>query len=235
MAKLTAGFVTSSRSTVIVPFSRRATIRGRLTSISGSAIGKALIDVFERPVRAGAKEVALGRVTTGVDGSFSYTLAARRPSRSVRLAYGSLASSRLLNVRVRAASVLKATLRGTLLRFSGRVLSRPLPTGGSPVVSAWPDAGREPGTTCACACRPSAVIRISLRLAGRSGCELGEARGRPPVPLPSDFSDQRDIEPCGSSARSYGRPRSNRDGVLRWQASAEAVISGAPLQTEVLE
>ncbi len=42
--------------------------------------------------------------------------------------------ARLLRVRVRAASTLKASLRGTLLRFSGRVLSRPLPAAGKRVI-----------------------------------------------------------------------------------------------------
>ena len=131
-AKLTAGFGGSSRSTVIVPFSRRVTIRGRLrlTSSSGSGVAPAKIDVFERPARAGAKEVAVGQTRTRSDGTFSYTLAARRQSRSVRLAYASIASSRRLNVHVRAAATLKVLLRGLILSFSGRVLSAPLPANG---------------------------------------------------------------------------------------------------------
>lgn len=130
LAQLTAAFARSSRSTVIVPYGRRVPIRGRLTAAPRSGVAKARIDVFERSSRAGAREVAVGRAQTRSDGTFSYELAARRPSRFVRLAYGSIASSRFLQVRVRAASALRATLRGTLLRFSGRVLSRPLPANG---------------------------------------------------------------------------------------------------------
>ena len=129
-AHLSAAFAGSSRSTLSVPFGRRVVIRGRLASPSNSGIAKAQLDVFERSARAGAREVAVGRAQTRSDGTFSYELAARRPSRVVRLAYGSSASSRRLQVRVHAAAALRATLRGRLLRFSGQVLSRPLPATG---------------------------------------------------------------------------------------------------------
>ena len=65
-AKLTVRFGGSSRSTVIVPFSRRVTIRGRLTAAPRSGSGNARIDLFERSSRASAKEgapaVPVGRV-----------------------------------------------------------------------------------------------------------------------------------------------------------------------------
>jgi hypothetical protein len=137
-AHLTAVFAGSSRSKLIVPFGGRATVRGRLTSTSLSGLAKATVDVFER---VGAKEVAVGRAQTRSDGRFSYTLAARRPSRILRLAYGSIASSPPLEVRVRAAATFKATLRGTTVHFSGRVLSRPLPRAGKLVRL----QGRAPG------------------------------------------------------------------------------------------
>ncbi len=130
LGQLSAAFAGTSRSTLSVPFGRRVVIRGRLASASNSGIAKAQVDVLERLSRTGANEVAVGRARTRSDGTFSYELAARRPSRVVRLAYGSVASSRRLQVRVHAASALRATLRGRLLRFSGRVLSRPLPAGG---------------------------------------------------------------------------------------------------------
>ncbi len=127
---IAARFATSTRTSLIVPWGRRVTLRGRLTADSSRGVGGAPLDVFERSSRDGAKEVAVGHVQTRSDGTFSYELAARRPSRVVRLAYGSVASSRRLQVRVRAATALRATLRGRLLRFSGRVLSRPLPAAG---------------------------------------------------------------------------------------------------------
>jgi hypothetical protein len=140
-AHVTAGFAGSSRSSLVVPFGQRVTVRGRLTSTSGPGLSKARVDVFESSGRAGDQEVAAGHAQTRSDGTFSYKLEARRPSRTVRLAYGSIASSGLLKVRVRAGSTLKATLRGTTVRFSGRVLSRPLPGAGKLV---WLQ-GRAPG------------------------------------------------------------------------------------------
>ena len=128
--KIAARFASSMRTSLIVPWSRSVTLRGRVTAGLSPAIGGAHLDVFERLSRAHAKEVVVGRAQTRSDGTFAYELAARRPSRIVRLVYGSIASSRSLQVRVRAASALRATLRGRLLRFSGRVLSRPLPASG---------------------------------------------------------------------------------------------------------
>jgi hypothetical protein len=125
-AQLSADFVRTSRSTLIVAFAERVSLRGWLTTASREGIANARIDVFERTAGSGAREVAVGSAVTRADGRFSYTLAPRRASRSVRLAYGPMVSARPLRVRVRAASTLKATLRGTLLRFSGRVLSQPL-------------------------------------------------------------------------------------------------------------
>ena len=140
-AQLSAGFGGSLRPALIVPFGRRVAVRGRLTSSSGAAVAKAQVDVLERSTVSGAKEVALGQAQTRADGRFTFQLAPRRPSRTVRLAYGSIASSPLLNVRVRAGASLKATLRGTLVRYSGRVLSRPLPRAGKLVQL----EGRAPG------------------------------------------------------------------------------------------
>ena len=128
--KIAARFANSTRTSLIVPWGRRIKLRGRVTAEANRGVGGAELEVFERSSRSGAEEVAVGRAQTRSDGTFSYELAARRPSRFVRLAYGSIASSRSLQVRVRAASALRATLRGRLLRFSGRVLSRPLPASG---------------------------------------------------------------------------------------------------------
>ncbi len=141
LAQLTAGFGGSLRPALIVPFGRRVAVRGRLTSSSGAAIARAQVDVFQRSTLAGANEVASGQAQTRADGRFTFKLAPRRPSRTVRLAYGAIASSPLLNIRVRAGASLKATLHGTVVRYSGRVLSRPLPRGGKLVRL----EGRAPG------------------------------------------------------------------------------------------
>ncbi len=140
VAQLTAGFAGSSRSTLVVPFGRRVIIRGRLTGASKLGIPKARVDVLERVARSGAGEIAMGKAQTRADGTFSYVLGRTRPSRTVRLAHGP-AASRALTVRVRASSSLKVSLRGTTVRFSGRVLSLPLPTRGKRVTL----QGRAPG------------------------------------------------------------------------------------------
>jgi hypothetical protein len=127
---LTAAFASSSRSSLVVPLGRRVTIRGRLTTASRAGVSGAAVSVLERSAVAGAEEVPVGSAMTRSDGMFEYELAAGRPSRTVRLAYGSLLAPQLLNLRVRAASTLTASLRGTTIRFSGRVLSRPLPDKG---------------------------------------------------------------------------------------------------------
>ncbi|MEY2441832.1 MAG: hypothetical protein QOJ46_1258, partial [bacterium] len=132
-AKLTATFANSSHSSLTVPWGRRVTIRGRLREPAQSGLAGARIDVIERAATAGARDIAAGSAQVRRDGTFSYTLASRRPSRTVRIAYGST-NAPLLRVRVRAASTLKASLRGLTVRFSGRVLSRPLPPNGKRVI-----------------------------------------------------------------------------------------------------
>lgn len=143
--KLAARFAGTNRSTLTVPYGRRVSIRGRLTGASPLGRDGAHIEVLTRTDRRGAREVATGRIRTRADGTFSYVLPRSRPSRAVRLAYrsgglGSAVSARL-RLRVRAASNLRASLRGRTIRFSGRVLSRPLPKAGKRVVM----EGRAPG------------------------------------------------------------------------------------------
>lgn len=140
-ATLTARFGRSPRSTVVVPFGRRVTVRGRLGGTPRAALAGARIDVLERPLTSGSREVEVGSTRTRSDGTFSYVLASARPSRVVRLRYGSTTTARALRINVRAASTLKATLTGTLVRFSGRILSRPVPPAGKRVIL----QGKAPG------------------------------------------------------------------------------------------
>ena len=130
--RLVAGFVGSSPTSRIARYGSRATIRGRLTTAaSGKGRARAHVDVYERIERAGAREVKIGSTRTRLNGTFAYRLNGRGPSRSIRLVprpnevHGSLVS-KTLRLRVRAASTLRVSLRGTTVRFSGRVLSLPL-------------------------------------------------------------------------------------------------------------
>ena len=83
---------------------------------------------------------------TKADGSFSLGLATSRPSRTIRLAYrpvgGGQILSKALKLRVRAASRVRASLRGRVVRFSGQVLGAPFPKGGKRVQM----EGRSPGS-----------------------------------------------------------------------------------------
>ena len=142
---ITASFKGSSRSKLTVPYGRRVAVRGRVTRGSQSAAGTR-IEVLERLDRRGARERSTRKVTTKADGSFSIGLATSRPSRAIRLAYrpagGRQAISRTLKLRVRAASRVSASLRGRVVRFSGKVLSGPVPRKGKRVLM----EGRSPGS-----------------------------------------------------------------------------------------
>ena len=113
---------------------------------SGSqAIGKARLDLVQGSGGSGVGGRVVGHASTRPDGSFSLRLRARGPSRSLRVRYGQdgsvLAVSSELRLGVRAASTLRASLRGTRIRYSGRVLTRPIPTHGKRVTL----QGRAPG------------------------------------------------------------------------------------------
>ena len=143
---VSARFKGSSRSTLTVPYGRRVSIRGRLARTTGTVAPGTRVAVLERGEQRGAREVSRGSVKTKADGSFSVALNTTRPSRTVRLAYRPTADSQVtsaaLKLRVRAASTVRASLQGRIVRFSGRVLSRPVPTGGKRVVM----EGRSPGS-----------------------------------------------------------------------------------------
>jgi len=147
-SELAVRFSGSSRSTLTVPFGRRVRIRGRLTERPNRGMARARIEVIEKSTQPTAPDRIAGTVLTSADGSFSYVLARGRFSRAVRLVYrtaGGQLDSRTLRLRVRAASSLRASLRGAMVRFTGRVLSRPLPKHGKRIVL----QGKAPGYTWA--------------------------------------------------------------------------------------
>ena len=154
-AKLTARIAGSSRSAVIVPYGRRVVIRGRLTRADRSPLVGARVAILERLARTGSREVQIGEAQTRSDGTFSYALARMQPSRTVRASFGATLSSRLLRMRVRAASTLDVSLRGTRMRYSGVVLSRPIPRSGKRVIL----EGKAPGFEWA----PFAAMRTDRR------------------------------------------------------------------------
>lgn len=194
---LTARFRGSSRSTLTVPYGRRVVLRGRMTSGSQPGPAGTQIDLLERLDRRGAREVVAGHVRTRADGSFSYVLPTRRPSRTLRLAYrptgGSPAFSPAVRLRVRAASSLHASLRGIVVHFSGRVRSRPIPKGGKRVRmegrapgSGWTSfatlrtnrQGRFSGTYRLRIRRPGVVLKIRALVPAEAGYGYLSSRGR---------------------------------------------------------
>jgi len=142
---LIAKFNGTSRTTITVPYGRRVVVRGRLTQGGRPVAAGTALDVLERPDARGTPERAAGRFETKADGSFSTVVATNRPSRVLRLAYrpanGSQVVSRPLRLRVGAASRLRASLHGRLIRFSGRVLSGPIAKRGKRLLM----EGRSPG------------------------------------------------------------------------------------------
>lgn len=144
-AKLTARFARTRRSSRVVGFGRRVRIRGRLTDAAKEGVGGARIEVLQRTRRSRERRVAT--VKTRSNGRFSYRRRMRGPTRTLRVVYrphageGVATRSRKLNVRVRAVARLRVSLRGRMLRFRGRVLSRPLPKRGKRVRL----QGRAPG------------------------------------------------------------------------------------------
>lgn len=160
-ARLTAGFSGSSRPTLIASYGRKVVIRGKLTGAATHAIGDAVVDVVQKTTVAGAVEKAVGHVTTRADGTFSYVMVVRGPSRTLRLAYHRTpgdpapASSPALDLKVRAASTLRVSLHGVTVRFDGQVLSRPIPKAGKRVLL----QGKAPGFAWA----PFATVRSDRR------------------------------------------------------------------------
>lgn len=134
-AILTAGFA-GSRTTGTTNFGRAVRIRGRLVDLSGRGMGAARISITEK---VGAKRRSMRNVTTDGAGRFSYVATGNAPSRSIDIEYfarptdSSPSATRRLRLRVRAASSFRVSLRGVLVRYSGKLKGRPIPRGGKRV------------------------------------------------------------------------------------------------------
>ncbi len=194
---IVANFKGSSRSKLTVPYGRRVSVRGRLTQ-GFQPVGAGIrLEVMERPDRRGAVEKQTRTVMTKADGSFSIGLATSRPSRVVRLAYrpagGGQVVSQPLKLRVRAASRVHASLRGRVVRFSGRVLSEPIPKRGKRLQmegrspgSAWTPfknlrtdkTGRFSGTYRLRVRRPGVQLKIRAIVPSESGYGYLSSRSR---------------------------------------------------------
>lgn len=195
---ITASFKGTSRRTLTVPYGSRVSLRGRLAEGPGAAAAGIPIQVLERADRRGTRERPTRTVTTKPDGSFAIGLATSRPSRVIRLAYRPAGAaqvvSRALTLRVIGASRVKASLRGRIVRFSGRVLGAPFPKGGKRVQmegrspgSAWTPfqslrtdrKGRFSGTYRLRVRRPGVVLKVRAVVPREAGYGYLASRSRP--------------------------------------------------------
>jgi hypothetical protein len=192
-----AKFSGTSRTMITVPYGRHLVVRGRVMQESEPVAAGVPLEVVERLDRKGSHEKVASRVETKADGSFTLVVPTNRPSRVMRLAYrgpnGSQVISRTLKVRVRAASRLRATLRGRVVRFSGRVLSGPLPKRGKRLLmegrspgSAWTQFeilrtdrhGRFSGTYRLRVRRPGVVLKVRAVVPSENGYGYVASRSR---------------------------------------------------------
>lgn len=134
-AQLSVGFAVTSRGTHTTPYGRSVRIRGRLQDAAGRPINRGRLTVLET-FDAGRRPRTM-TITTGADGRYAYVLSGAGPSRRIQLKYvnagAAVTSARTLRLAVRATSTLDLVLRGTLVQYSGRVLSGPMPRGGKRV------------------------------------------------------------------------------------------------------
>lgn len=131
VAKIDARFAGRKRATILKNWSSTALVNGQLTTPAGAPIGNAEVKVTE--ITSGTRAVGRPAVRTRANGRFSYRVAGRQSSRRVRFQYGVAGAAPVakdVRVRVRSASRLSARLSGVTVRYSGRVLSTPLPRKG---------------------------------------------------------------------------------------------------------
>lgn len=138
--QLSAYFTRSRRAKLTTRFGRRVVVRGRLRTSYKRPIVHAAIDVSERVALRDAVERQKGSTHTDAKGRFRYVVPRATTSRALTLTYSSrhgelrAAGRKKLTLKVRAASSLRLSLRGVSVRYSGRVLSRPLPDQGKLVL-----------------------------------------------------------------------------------------------------
>jgi hypothetical protein len=136
-ARVIASFAANRHATLTVGYGRRAVVRGRVVGAGGERLGGISLNAEERPA-AGGTGARQGTLTTKADGTFTYTLR-RGTSRTLLFSYQNVVKR--LKLRVKASATLRVGLSGILVRYRGRVLSKPLPRKGKLVEI----QGRAPG------------------------------------------------------------------------------------------
>ena len=122
---------------VKVAYGKKAAIKGKLTTKSGTPIANAVVDIATTPSATGFTAKAEGAVRTDKNGAFKYTAKAGS-SRAVAFRFGPQGDYRRSDVQVAllvpASATLKASKKqvtnGQSVKFTGRLLGKPLPSKG---------------------------------------------------------------------------------------------------------
>jgi hypothetical protein len=120
-----------------VPFGKQATVRGSLTTATGSAVVGAEVTVLRRLTMAGAEYIAEGAVRTNSAGAFTYNTPAGA-GRTLDFHYAGDStykhSDEQVTLRVPAFATIKASRHsvrnGQRVSFSGKLSGRPYPAKG---------------------------------------------------------------------------------------------------------
>lgn len=143
-AKLDVRWGAAAKAALTGGYGHAQTILGRLTSIDGTPIGGARVDVLEAPDYENGKARSLSGVRTASDGSFRLKLPSNAPSSRITLSYTSQPGKAtpdaiaMLRLAVDAKLKLKVAPRtahiGEAIAFTGTLLGAPLPPGGKQLV-----------------------------------------------------------------------------------------------------
>lgn len=197
-AKLTARVSGRRGTSVVVPYNRRTTIRGRLSTSDGEAISNAKLEIREIPLSKRGKTITRQAVTRS-NGTYVYVSTRRRATRRLEVRYRpaldepTVAAVARLRLNVAAAATLRINLRGVRVSYSGRLLSHPVPPGGKSVYvegravgGAWTAfahrrtdrAGRFSGRYRLRVHRPGVRLQFRLRIPKQRGYPYAASVGR---------------------------------------------------------
>jgi hypothetical protein len=160
---------------------KRAASAGRLVTAQGVPIADAPIVVEGQP-RSGGPFVRLGVARTDAQGNFRFTIPAG-PSRTVRYRYDGINTVRpadaQLTTKVAAAARLKVDRRrlrnGQTVRFTGRLLGKPIPKAGK-LVALQARVGREWRTFATPRANAKGVFKHRYRFTATTGLRRYEFR-----------------------------------------------------------
>lgn len=111
----------------------RTALTGRLQTTRGAPIANATLAVAEVPQVKSPAAIARRTVRTDAKGGFRYVVASRRASRRIHFEYESTSGAiayKDVRVQVRALPSLTVSLKGTRVRYQGRLITSPIPRRG---------------------------------------------------------------------------------------------------------